>query len=189
MNNPLDLNAVITSTRSILAQLLALDLDEVEADHRIVDDLSADSLDIVDLSFQLGRKYGCTLPKTSVLEHASELNGDLDGLVENKGLTASGVALLRNSLSAYSAEQLRVGMKPTEVFAQTTVRNWAQQCHNLFNYLPDTCPQCGSHHAAVNEREQVVCGDCSGRLTPLDGDDVSRQLVAGFMATQAGEPA
>lgn len=98
MNNPLELDSVINSTREILAQLLVMEMDDVAEHSSIVDDLSADSLDIVDLSFQLGRQYGCTLPKTSVLDHAVAVFGDATRFVEKGRITQDGVALLEQSL-------------------------------------------------------------------------------------------
>jgi acyl carrier protein len=178
MNNPVELDAVIASAREILAQLLVIDAADVAPDSSLVEDLSADSLDIVDLSFQLGRMYGCTLPKTSVLEHAVTVCGDMDSFLFEGGLTEAGKALLENSLSAYTPNQLRVGMKPADVFAVTTVRNWAEQCRSVFNYLPAVCPECGGEHAELNERQQV---------TPLDGDEISLALVEKFVA--ANQPA
>ncbi|MFM9382891.1 acyl carrier protein [Pseudomonas sp. UV AK001] len=187
MNNPLDLEQVIGSTRAILAQLLVMSADEIDEHSSIVEDLGADSLDIVDLSFQLGRQYGCTLPKTSVLDHAVAVCGDASEFLANGRITENGKALLEQSLSAYAPDQLTAGMQPAQVFAATTVLNWAQQCRNLFNYLPSSCPDCNAHQAVLNERQQVVCGACSARLVPADGDEVSRQLVEQFVATHVKE--
>lgn len=184
MNNPLDLDSVITTTREILAQLLVMDAADVNEHSSIVEDLSADSLDIVDLSFQLGRHYGCTLPKTSVLDHAVAVFGDVSGLVEKGRITQAGVELLEHSLSAFTPGQLRSGMQPADVFAATTVRNWAEQCYRMFNYLPATCPECAADQARLNERSQVVCCGCSARLTPLEGDEISRHLVEQFAASR-----
>ncbi|WP_079202755.1 acyl carrier protein [Pseudomonas sp. CC6-YY-74] len=183
MNNPVELDVVIASAREILAQLLVIDTADIAPDSSLIEDLSADSLDIVDLSFQLGRMYGCTLPKTTVLDHAVTVCGDLDAFVFEGGLTETGKALLENSLSAYTPNQLRVGMKPVDVFAVTTVRNWAEQCRGVFNYLPAVCPECAGEHAKLNERQQVVCSSCSARVTPLDGDEISQVLVGKFVAT------
>jgi acyl carrier protein len=185
MNNPLELEQVTLSVREILAQLLVLDLDEIAADNSIVEDLGADSLDIVDLSFQLGRQYGCSLPKVSVLDHTVAVCGDASEFLDAGRLTETGVDLLERSLSAYAPGQLKAGMQPADVFAATTVRNWARQCHSLFDHLPDNCPQCGAQEARVNDRQQVVCTGCSARLVPLDGDSVSRRLVEQFIATRA----
>ncbi|WP_458725757.1 acyl carrier protein [Pseudomonas mandelii] len=187
MNNPLELENVIVSTREILAQLLVMSVDDIDENSSIVEDLSADSLDIVDLSFQLGRQYGCTLPKTSVLDHAVAVCGDAGEFLASGRITENGKALLEQSLSAYSPDQLQSGMQPAQVFAATTVRNWAQQCRNLFNYLPQNCPDCGAQKAVLNERQQVVCEACIARLVPADGDEVSRQLVEQFVATHVKE--
>lgn len=184
MNNPLELESVITTTREILAQLLVMDLVEVTAHSSLVEDLSADSLDIVDLSFQLGRHYGCTLPKTSVLDHAVAVFGDASHFVDNGRITQVGVELLEQSLSAYAPKQLCPGMQPADVFAATTVRNWAEQCYRVFDHLPPACPECGAAQARLNERQQVVCCGCSARLTPTEGDLISRQLVEQFAASR-----
>lgn len=189
MNNPLELESVITSTREILAQLLVMEVDAIDEHSSIVEDLSADSLDIVDLSFQLGRTYGCTLPKTSVLDHAVAVFGDVTQFVDKGRITEAGVVLLEQSLSAYAPGQLRVGMQPADVFAATTVRNWAQQCHSVFNYLPQTCPECGAGEARLNDRRQVVCSGCSARLVPMEGDEISRQLVEKYAASRLQETA
>ena len=181
MKNPLQLNAVINTTSEILSQLLLVKQEEITPDSRVIDDLSADSLDVVDLSFQLGKRYGCTLPKINVLDHALEVCKSTQDFVQQGGITELGKSLLEGSLSDYSPEQLKVGMRPADVFTSTTVRNWGKQCYNLFNYLPSKCPDCGNDHAIVNEREQVVCSSCKVRLTPLDGDTISRKLVQDFV--------
>ncbi|WP_330210773.1 acyl carrier protein [Pseudomonas sp. AM4(2022)] len=184
MNNPLDLNSVITTTQEILAQLLVMDIADVNEHSSILEDLGADSLDIVDLSFQLGRHYGCTLPKTSVLDHAVAVLGDVGDLVEKGRITPAGVELLEHSLSAFAPKQLRSGMQPAEIFAATTVRNWATQCYRMFDYLPTTCPECEADLACLNDRRQVVCCGCSARLTPMEGDEISRHLVEQFAASR-----
>lgn len=189
MNNPLELESVIVSTREILAQLLVMDVCAVDEHSSVVEDLSADSLDIVDLSFQLGRTYGCTLPKTSVLDHAVAVFGDISQFVDKGRITQAAVTLLEQSLSAYASGTLRSGMQPADVFAATTVRHWAQQCYGIFDYLPPVCPECGAGQARLNERRQVVCCDCSARLTPMEGDEISRLKVQEYAAAQLLETA
>jgi acyl carrier protein len=182
MNNPLNLDDVILNTRKILAQLLVMDIADISEDASLTDDLRADSLDIVDLNFQLGRHYGCVMPKINVLDHAQAVCGDLQEFLSGGGLTEVGIGLMQNSLSAYRPEQLRAGMRPAEIFAAMTVCNWAQQCYNLFNYLPVSCPGCGSKQARLNDRYQVICDGCSVRLSPLEGDKASLLLVQHFVA-------
>lgn len=189
MKNPLDLEDVITTTREILAQLLVMDVTAIDKHSSLVEDLSADSLDIVDLSFQLGRTYGCTLPKTSVLDHAVAVFGDGSQFVDKGRITQAGVTLLEQSLSAYAPGTLRSGMQPADVFAATTVRHWAEQCYRIFDYLPPACPECGTAQARLNERRQVVCCGCSARLTPLEGDEISRGRVEKYAAVQWPEKA
>ncbi len=187
MNNPLEIDSVVDSVRDILAQLLAIGIDEIDTQSCVVADLNADSLDVVDLTFQLGQRYGCVLPKTSVLDHAVEVCGGLRSFISSGGLNENGRQLLMQSLNAYTPEQLRIGMIPSSVFAETTVFNWASQCYRLFDYLPAKCPDCQGEKAVLNERQQVVCAHCHARLTPRDGDEVSRQLVKDFVQANLAE--
>lgn len=158
-----------------------LDIAKISENASITDDLGADSLDIVDFNFQLGRLYGCVFPKINVLDHAQAVCGDLERFLHAGGLTEDGLGLMQNSLGAYRPGQLQVGMRPAEIFAAMTVSNWAQQCYNLFNYLPTSCPECGGKHAQLNARHQAICASCSVRLSPLEGDKASRHLVQRYV--------
>ncbi len=181
MNNPLDPNAVVDVVRSMLSEMLVMEADEIEPESRLIDDLDADSLDLVDLNYRLGKRFGCALPKTSVIDHANELSGNPSLFVEKGGLTETGKALLEQGLNRYKPEQLRVGMRPVEVFSGTTVQNWANQIMEIFDQLPDTCPDCGHDHAVLDANGLVVCGSCSARLPVPDGDTASRVRVNAYL--------
>jgi acyl carrier protein len=184
MNNPFQIDHVTDQLRVLLADLLVTAEDEVNADSRLIDDLGADSLDLVDLNFRIGKQFGCVLPKTSVLDHAADLLGELSGIVNDGRLTALGAALMHHSINAYAADQVRPGMTAAEVFAATSVRNWAAQVIAIFDALPERCGACGHSHAIRDDRGQAVCGQCAARLVPADGDSVSRRHVEAFLEPQ-----
>lgn len=185
MKSPLETNRVIDAVRATLADLLVMELDDVTADSRLVEDLDADSLDLVDLNFRLGKRFGCSLPKASVLDHAANLAGEPSPFLEHGRLTPLGKALLEQGLNGYAPEQLRVGMRPDEVFAATTVRNWANQILRIFEQLPAHCPDCGHTEASVDGAGLVVCGSCHARLPVPDGDTASRQRIQAFLELSA----
>ena len=53
---------MLEKIQEMLAEALNLPLEKVTADAKIVDDLGADSLDVVELLSQLEEEYGITIP-------------------------------------------------------------------------------------------------------------------------------
>ena len=57
---------MLEKIQSMLAEALNLPLEKVTPDAKIVDDLGADSLDLVELLSQLEDEYGITIPDDEV---------------------------------------------------------------------------------------------------------------------------
>ena len=57
---------MLEKIQSMLAEALNLPLEKVTPDAKIVDDLGADSLDLVELLSQLEDEYGITIPDEEV---------------------------------------------------------------------------------------------------------------------------
>ncbi len=57
---------MLEKIQAMLAEALNLPLDKVTPDAKIVDDLGADSLDVVELLSQLEDEYGITIPDDEV---------------------------------------------------------------------------------------------------------------------------
>ncbi|WEM44646.1 acyl carrier protein (plasmid) [Photobacterium sp. DA100] len=112
----------------IIAEVLELENDEVGLDDALVDDLGADSLDIVDLSFSLGKTFKIQMPQKSVIAHALEVADEDSVFVVNERLTAKGAELLQLSPFKYSADKVSEGISLTEVYLSTSVSNWANVC-------------------------------------------------------------
>lgn len=126
----MDKNLLI-KVQQIVADVLELDIDEVTADSALVDDLDADSLDVVDLSFSLGKKLNITMPQKSVIMHAEELLGDLSQVVENNCLTALGAELLQQSPNKYSADEVKEGTSLNKLYTEMNVMHWTNLCEQI----------------------------------------------------------
>ena len=122
----------------VIAEVLELDKDEVTLDSSIVDDLGADSLDLVDISFSLGKKLKIKMPTKTTLIIASELCADEKAFIQGGKLTSAGVDLLINSPSHYSQSEIDVGMAVSDLLSLTTVMHW-------FYLAKDVC-----EHASQN---------------------------------------
>ena len=57
---------MLEKIQAMLAEALNLPLEKVTPDAKIVDDLGADSLDVVELLSQLEDEYGITIPDDEV---------------------------------------------------------------------------------------------------------------------------
>lgn len=184
MNNPFARGEILTIVSDVLANVLGLPKDEILEDSAIADDLGADSLDFVELNSTLEKRLNLSLPKKSVLDQANKISGQPDLFYISKaGLTSEGVALLEHSMSQYT--QLKSGGMAYDIFNVTAVKNVANLCHALFDYLPSVCPECGHHEAKLSAAGKVVCGACSVALRPLQGDEAQALSIAQYLKERA----
>lgn len=68
MGNEMTEQAVFSKVRSILAEQFDVEADRIDGDTSIVNDLGADSLDIIDLLMTAEEEYAIIIPE-SELEH------------------------------------------------------------------------------------------------------------------------
>jgi acyl carrier protein len=184
MNNPYTAADMHTIVNGVLAGVLGVDKADIRVDSAIVDDFGADSLDFVEFNTTLEKKLNMSMPKKGPLSQAGKATGTPELFYSGRtGLTPEGVDLLKNSLSQYT--QLKTGMTVHDVFNQTTVGNISSLCLNLFNHLPDACPECGHGEAVVSAAGKVVCGSCSASLRPLQGDEADERHIGQYLATNA----
>jgi acyl carrier protein len=115
----------------VIADVLECEIEEVSLDSKIVDDLGADSLDIVDLSFSLGKKLAIKMPQKSVIMHAEEVLGSLSELVNDGKLTNLGAQVLQMSPNAYSTNDAYEGLPVMGVFTNTKVIHWVNLCASI----------------------------------------------------------
>ncbi|MBR2375938.1 MAG: acyl carrier protein [Clostridia bacterium] len=75
---------MLEKIQAMLAEALNLPLEKVTPDAKIVDDLGADSLDVVELLSQLEDEYGIIIPDDEVetLVTVSDVAKELDKLIK-----------------------------------------------------------------------------------------------------------
>jgi len=112
----------------VIAQVLELEIENLDLDASIIDDLGADSLDIVDISFSLEKKLEIQLPTKTLLALADEVLQGSD-LLQTKGkLTDLGALFLQQGPNQYSADVAKPGADVNQIMADTTSRNWFNLC-------------------------------------------------------------
>jgi acyl carrier protein len=170
MRNPFQRDEILAVVHRSVVDALGCDPAEANEDSAIADELGADSLDFVEITYALEQRLGFTLPTKSILEHAAEQLGSSNLLYGASGLTETGLYFLEHSFFRFTRKQIHVGMQPYQILASATIGNWANLCHELFSYLPDTCPECSHQEARVAPNGKVVCDGCGAGVKPISGD-------------------
>ena len=95
-------------------EALGLDEDEVEFDMTIIDDLDAESLDLLDITFQLERSFDISIPRGGIQKTAQEGTNN-DGLNEDGTLTENALDRLSEAMPEVPREKFAVGLKPNDI--------------------------------------------------------------------------
>lgn len=116
---------VYPKVREIIADVLVIDEEEISLNSRLIADLSAESIDFLDLVFQLEKEFKIKIPRGQLEKNA---RGDLAEDEFEKGgvLTAQGLQALKNYLSEVPAEQFKSNMKVNEIPMLFTVETFCK---------------------------------------------------------------
>lgn len=100
--------------RQALAEVLDLDLSRIALEHRVVGDLGADSLDLLDLMFQLEQRFGVRFKAGEIERRARERLGDIP-LVRDGAYTSEALRELRAVLPEVPEAELAEGLRSSEL--------------------------------------------------------------------------
>lgn len=176
---------------SIVAGSLHIDAADVTPD-AYLDDLGAESLDLIEISMEVESQFKIWLPEKSILQTAIEIYGP--GVLEKDGhLTGEGKRLLRARLPDEDAGEFQgdVSLKDVQRYFMR-VRTWIRMIDGLLAYTPATCEKCGGPMAA-SLGFRLQCTVCGAEITLKSGDEINREWVQDFTRNQekgrAEEPA
>ena len=110
----MNVESVYPKVREIIADVLVIDEDEIQLNSRLIADLGAESIDFLDLVFQLEKEYGIKIPRGQLEKNA---RGDLTEDEFEKGgvLTSKGLVALKAYLSEVPTEYFKDNMKVNEI--------------------------------------------------------------------------
>ena len=72
----------------IIAEICSIDRSEVTPDSHAVNDLGIDSLDFLDVTFDIDKKFGIKMPVEQWMEEVNQGNADADEFFVMKNLVA-----------------------------------------------------------------------------------------------------
>lgn len=119
------IDSVYPKVREIIADVLVIDEGDVKLDSRLIADLGAESIDFLDLVFQLEKEYSIKIPRGLLEKNA---RGELSEDEFEKGgvLTVKGLAALKSYLSEVPAAFFKDNMKVNEIPMLFTVETFCK---------------------------------------------------------------
>lgn len=131
----MNLETVYPKVREIIADVLVIEEDEVSLNARLIADLGAESIDFLDLVFQLEKEFSVKIPRGQLEKNA---RGTLtDAEFEQGGvLTEQGLAALKAYLSEVPEAHFTPNMKVNEIPMLFTVETFCK----LIMHAKETAP-------------------------------------------------
>jgi acyl carrier protein len=122
-------DTIYPKVREIIADVLAFDESEIQRDGSLVDDYGAESIDFLDLVYQLEREFKIKIPRGMIEQEARRGLSD-EAFEEHGRLTDKGLEKLKEHLSEVPEDRFTPGMQvsliPTlftpETFCRIVVR-------------------------------------------------------------------
>jgi len=121
----MNVESVYPKVREIIADVLVIDADEVSLNSRLIADLGAESIDFLDLVFQLEKEFSIKIPRGQLEKNA---RGHLAEEEFEKGgaLTVEGMQALKNYLSEVPADNFKANLKVNEIPTLFTVETFCK---------------------------------------------------------------
>ena len=121
----MNVESIYPKVRSIIADVLVIDEEEISLNSRLIVDLGAESIDFLDLVFQLEKEFSIKIPRGQLEKNA---RGTLtEEEFEKAGvLTPNGMIALKNYLNEVPAEYFKDNMKLNEIPMLFTVTTFCK---------------------------------------------------------------
>ncbi len=113
-------DAVFTAVQACIADSLAVPKSDIGLESRLMDDLGADSLDLVDIVFTLERKFGINVRETE-FNFLTRLDFSSPEVMQNGFLTTEVVERLSVWLTALGSVEDKSRVTPRQLFSSITV--------------------------------------------------------------------
>jgi acyl carrier protein len=111
---PSDVDLVVyAGVQRCFCETLELDSDEVSWDSKVLDDLGAESIDLLDVAFRLETTFDIQIPRGGVEAQAKDVDGE-PGEVDGR-LTEVGAVRLRELMPEVPEAEIYEGMKTSEI--------------------------------------------------------------------------
>jgi acyl carrier protein len=121
---------ILQGVRACLAKVVDRDAESIREGDKIIDDLGADSLDLLDLIFQLEQHFGIRI-KTRDLERRAQAELGETPLEVDGVYTEPALDRLRSSMSEVPTSELAPGLRTAELPYRFRVATFANLVERL----------------------------------------------------------
>jgi acyl carrier protein len=177
----LSADSVAQKVRMVVAKSLDIDPERVQLSASLVDELGAQSLDMLDMAFMLEREFRISFPRTDILERAVAHFGE-ETLVRDGVVTAFGLRLLRRGMPELDATRLQPGLPAADVVRMVTVQTFVRIVLRLLEakqQFPRECPVCRVAAEESDVMPELVCPMCGAvRPFPSGDETLLQDLIA-----------
>ncbi len=119
-------DTVLTDVQSAVAEALALEEDEVTPDSTLMDELGAESIDLLDILFRIERSMGVKIQAADLSDYVQGGISDEEfGNEEADVITPRGMEQLKKVMPQIVDMDLDGKLQPARVMSYFTVRNLA----------------------------------------------------------------
>ena len=127
-------NEIIDGVKQCLLECVRTEADKITLKSKIIDDLGADSLDLLDIIFTLERKFKIKIKQGEIIKMAQE-GMPAEDFQQNDRLMPKGVERLKEVLSEVDVNEIKEGMSTAkipylfnvETFVKIVERNLAKK--------------------------------------------------------------
>jgi acyl carrier protein len=174
---------ILEKTADIIASSLRLDRSKVTPDAHILNDLGAESLDLIEITMETESAFNISIPEKSILDTATEVFGP--GVLEKDGhLTDAGKQLLNRRLPDVDRSRFEGDVSIDDIKSYfLTVQSWARMVYHLAQHTPSECAACQSE-LVPEAGFRLKCSSCGKEFPIRPGEDLNREWVQQFYETE-----
>ncbi|MEX0657542.1 MAG: phosphopantetheine-binding protein [Egibacteraceae bacterium] len=114
---------ISSEVQTAVAEALALEDDEVTLDATLMDELGAESIDLLDILFRLERSLGVKIQASDLADHLQGGIPDEEFSDENEIINDRGLAQLKTAMPQIDTDELSGNLKAEDVINLFTVQN------------------------------------------------------------------
>ena len=159
----------------IVAKSLRIEESQIAPETHL-NDLGAESLDLIEITMETETQFHIFLPDKSILETAVEVFGP--GVLEKDGyLTGEGKQLLLRRMPEGDAQAFAgdVAVKDLQAYF-LKVGTWVRMIQGLVEYTPGDCAACGGP-MMPSMGFRMKCAKCGQEITLRSGEELNRAWV------------
>ncbi len=181
MSNSMHRGDVLGKFAAIVAESLSIDVEEVKEDSTL-EELGAQSLDVVEISMETESAFNVWLPDKSILDVAIDAAGR-DVMLDGKLLSEFGKDLFRARLARDEWGLLKGDVTVADLQQYfMRVSTWVRMIEDLREHTPKACAEC--KHGDLSDRPGFVlaCDSCGHEMKLRSGEEINRDWVESYLA-------